>query len=208
MEIFKTFKYQSLPKNNPYAPEWNLNINEFRLPDKFCNELKKVLKETIDIKSSWKTYNIFAINSPVIDDLKLHIKNVLPHYKNTEDLWINGWINYQTKEESVRLHNHAIHNNSYLSGTLCLTRRKDVFTKFHIPILSNNPEYGPLSFPSLKGRMVIFPSYIPHEVTPIPYGDRISIGFDLLPDQAITYFKRNSNNSEDPLFRAIPFNYN
>ena len=61
MEIFKNFKYKSLPKNNPYAPEWNLSIDEFRFPDKFCNELKKELKKVIDIKSSWKSYNIFSI---------------------------------------------------------------------------------------------------------------------------------------------------
>ena len=205
MEIFKNFKYKSLPKNNPYAPEWDLDINEFRFTDKFCNELRTELKKEIDIKSSWKSYNIFKIDSPIIDELKLHIKNILPHYEDTNNLWINGWINYQTKNESVRLHNHTIHNNSYLSGTLCLTKRKDVFTKFHIPILSNNPQYGPLSLPSLKGRMIIFPSYIPHEVTPIPYGDRISIGFDLLPDQSISYFKENNNDPNDPLYNAIPF---
>ena len=205
MEIFKNFKYKSLPKNNPYAPEWDLDINEFRFIDKFCNELRTELKKEIDIKSSWKSYNIFKIDSPIIDELKLHIKNILPHYEDTNNLWINGWINYQTKNESVRLHNHTIHNNSYLSGTLCLTKRKDVFTKFHIPILSNNPQYGPLSLPSLKGRMIIFPSYIPHEVTPIPYGDRISIGFDLLPDQSISYFKENNNDPNDPLYNAIPF---
>ena len=205
MEIFKNFKYKSLPKNNPYAPEWNLSIDEFRFPDKFCNELKKELKKVIDIKSSWKSYNIFSIDSPIIDELKSHIKNILPHYEDTKNLWINGWINYQTKNESVRLHNHAIHNNSYLSGTLCMDRRKDVFTKFHIPIVSNNPQYGPLSLPSLKGRMIIFPSYIPHEVTSIPYGDRISIGFDLLPDQSISYFKENNNDPNDPLYNAIPF---
>lgn len=208
MEIVNNIKIKSLPKNNPYAPEWDIIINEFRLSENFCKELKSLLEKSINLESSWKSYNIFSIDSHIITELKSNIRNILTHYEDgpwNKKLWINGWINYQTKGESVPLHLHSMHNNSYLSGTLCLDTREDVATRFHIPIVSNDPKKGPFNIPSLMGRLMMFPSYIPHEVTEIPNGNRMSIGFDLLPDESISYFKKYNNNADDPLYRATRF---
>ena len=33
----------------------------------------------------------------------------------------------------------------------------------------------------------------------------MTVAFDLIVDDAITYFKKNSNNPEDPLYRAIKY---
>ena len=143
---------------------------------------------------------------PIIDDLKSVVKKVLPYYKDgpwNKNLWINGWVNYTKEGQYIEIHNHSVHENSYLSGTLSLTDRDDVITNFWIPIMSFSKEGGPLSFPSLVGRLLIFPSFVPHEVTKVSTGVRITIGFDLITDQAMTYFRKNSNDPKDPLSRAV-----
>ena len=103
-----------------------------------------------------------------------------------EDLWINGWVNYSVSGDYTPLHVHSVHNNSFLSGILCLTTC-DVATEFWIPILSNNVDYGPLSFKSKQGRLVLFPSCIPHYVSRLQEGKRFTLGFDLITNTAMEY---------------------
>ena len=78
-------------------------------------------------------------------------------------------------------------------------------TEFHIPILSMDPECGPLILSSKEGRLILFPSCIPHCVSELKKGTRFSVGFDLITNTAMEYFKENSNSTSDPLYRAIPY---
>ena len=206
VEVYRKYYFKAPPGNNPYAPQMEVDIQEFRLPKDFCNRLQVELQKSLDLESPWTDYNLFAINSPIINEFRSVIKKVLPYYKErpwNKNLWINGWVNYTKEDQYIEIHNHSIHENSYLSGTLSLTDMDDVITNFWIPIISYSKDGGPLSFPSLVGRMLIFPSFVPHEVTRVPTGARITTGFDLITDQAMTYFRKNSNDPKDPLSRAV-----
>ena len=210
MEVYKRYRFKSPPKNTPYAPSLDVSIDEFRLPVQFCKDLEQLMHQEVKDLSykSWHTYNIFSIDSPVITRFKSFIDDMLINYESTKNLWINGWVNYSEEGECIRRHNHSIHENSYLTGSLCLCDRDDVSTYFWVPIISDDRLYGgPLEFKSLAGRLIVFPSYIPHEVTTLPIGKgtRMTVAFDLIVDDAITYFKKNSNNPEDPLYRAIKY---
>ena len=205
MKVYKTYRFKSPPQNTPYAPSLDVSIDEFRLPVQFCKDLEQLMYQEVKDLSykSWHTYNIFSIDSPVITRFKSFIDDMLINYEDTKNLWINGWVNYTKEGQYIEIHNHSVHENSYLSGTLSLTDRDDVITNFWIPIMSFSKEGGPLSFPSLVGRLLIFPSFVPHEVTKVSTGVRITIGFDLITDQAMTYFRKNSNDPKDPLSRAV-----
>jgi len=219
----EVYTYKSLPRNNPLAPEWEYNIYEYFLDDSFTEKLLIELKientknalwgpDSVNSLNSWMNYNLFTFDTPVIQvELKEIIKEVCDNmsmsqdYYRRRDLWINGWVNYMTPGDSVRLHNHSVHNNSFLSGTLCLTTC-DVITEFWIPVLSNCPDYGPLSLPSSEGRLIMFPSCIPHFVSEVQEKDvRFSIGFDLITEAAMKYFKENSNDPLDPMYRAVKY---
>ena len=211
MKIHKNYRFRSRPKNTPYAPSLDVSIDEYRLPIDFCKSLEQLMHQEVKDLSykSWHTYNIFSIESPVITRFKSFIDDMLINYEDTENLWINGWVNYSEEGECIRRHNHSIHENSYLTGSLCLCDRDDVSTYFWVPIISDDRSYGgPLEFKSLTGRLIVFPSYIPHEVTTLPIGGgtRMTVAFDLITSDAISYFKKNSNDKNDPLYRAVSLN--
>ena len=175
------------------------------LDSSFTKHFKiELLKQGELIK--WKEYNLFSWDCSIVDEFKNLIKDACKNLNFTflEDLWINGWVYHASSGDSIRLHNHSVHNNSFLSGTLCLTTC-DVVTEFHIPILSMNPECGPLTLSSKEGRLILFPSCIPHCVSELKKGTRFSVGFDLITNTAMEYFKENSNSPSDPLYRAIPY---
>lgn len=106
------------------------------------------------------------------------------------------WINKMEQGGAQKLHNHA---NSFISGVIYLTKIADgASTVFHRnmsttgPVMSNAnerckmnefnapvfkaPEVGP-------GDMVLFPSYVLHEVPPNPGAPRMTAAFNALPER-------------------------
>ena len=214
MEINYIYKYKSSPKKTPIAPEWDCELYEFLLDKSITKDLIKYVshydKLGISIENhAWKNYNIFSWEETIFGTLKKLIKESYQklisenHISFSEKLWINGWIYWGRPNVHIPIHNHACHPNSFLSGTICLTTC-DVNTEFHIPILSADKQVGPLVLNSLEGRMKLFPSYLPHSVTPLKEGDvetRYSIGFDIVTNDTINQFKHNTPTLEN----VIPF---
>ena len=206
MKINHTYNYKSLPKKTPTAPEWDCQLYEFLVDQSVTEQLKIALfkhKKVIDINDNWKLYNIFTWEETIFSELKKLIKEA---YKNlnftfTEKLWINGWVYYARPNDFVNLHNHACHPDSFLSGNLCLTTC-NVNTEYYIPIMSAASKIGPLKIPSIEGRMLLFPSYLPHMVTHLNEGTRLTIAFDLVTNNTMKTYHEDLMAS-DPLERAI-----
>ena len=93
-------------------------------------------------------------------------------------------------------HFHAIHENSFLSGNINLTDN-DTTTDFHIPYL------GLACVQNSKGRMVMFPSSLPHSVEKLEDDERYSLAYDIITEDGMNYFKEHNTNKDDPLNLAV-----
>lgn len=129
-----------------------------------------------------------------------HIRPRLRDYGRTlmgEDLsWAvkEIWINRMVEGGAQKMHNHA---NSFVSGVIYLTEvDRSAATVFHRPastnsfVLANENKrctIGPYNAPVFQmpptepGDMVLFPSYLLHEVPPNGGGPRMSAAFNALP---------------------------
>ncbi|MEL7470891.1 MAG: putative 2OG-Fe(II) oxygenase [Pseudomonadota bacterium] len=106
------------------------------------------------------------------------------------------WINRMETGGAQKLHNHA---NSFISGIIYLSESHEgSLTMFHRPTQTNSfvmtnenkntkmtafnasvfraPQVGP-------GDMILFPSYILHEVPPNQGGSRMTAAFNALPER-------------------------
>ena len=106
------------------------------------------------------------------------------------------WVNVLQTGGHQSIHNHA---NSFISGVIYLTRShpsaNTVFIKalggrdFIFNNMNTNATLGPFNadkwiMPAAEpGDMVLFPSYLLHEVPPNQGDQRISIAFNAIPDR-------------------------
>lgn len=106
------------------------------------------------------------------------------------------WVNLLQNGGAQALHNHA---NSFISGVVYLTESHAASgTVFHKALGGSEYSFvnqnartkmGPFSAsrwqipPVSPGDMVLFPSYLLHEVPPNEGAERITIAFNALPDQ-------------------------
>ncbi len=106
------------------------------------------------------------------------------------------WINRMVEGGAQKMHNHA---NSFVSGVIYLTSvDRSAATVFHRQsgantfVMSNENkrcEIGPYNAPVFQmpgtepGDMVLFPSYILHEVPPNKGGPRMTAAFNALPER-------------------------
>lgn len=106
------------------------------------------------------------------------------------------WINRMEPGGAQKMHNHA---NSFISGVIYLTEAHDsAATVFHrafgvngFQMVNENErcKIGPFNAPIFRmpavapGDMVLFPSYIMHEVPPNQGGVRYTAAFNALPER-------------------------
>jgi hypothetical protein len=204
----KLFRFCGLKQNNPFAPIFDVPIWIDDVNLIIISNLLSLVKskESLYDETHWTQYNIFAWeeNEPkqLLNEIVRVYKSfflelgLLPH----KNLWINGWVYPQKKGMSLKVHNHATHQNSYLSGNIVLTENNTT-TDYEIPFISVNE--GMFKVKNAPGKITLFPSYLPHRVDELNEEERYTVGFDLLTEEGMNYFWSNSTDKNDALHRAI-----
>jgi hypothetical protein len=204
----KLHRWSTFKGNTPFAPVLDVPIWVDDLDETLISKvLKTAVEKEKDFKNlHWTQYNIFTWNEVEISVLKKEILRIHNEFLTNlglplrNDLWINGWIYPQKKGMSLKPHNHAVHENCYLSANIVLTQNKTT-TDFDIPYLSINA--GLFELENRLGRMTLFPSYLVHSVKELQDEERYTIGLDIITQQGMETFWKYSNNPNDPLHRAI-----
>jgi len=199
----KLRSWRSNNPNNYFAPRFSVDmwfdLIDVDLIDILLREVKK--NEYLYEGDRWEHYNIFTWKSDAIDQLRdiiinCHLEFCKELNIEPESLWVRGWVYPQKEGMHLKRHFHAIHENSYLSGNLCLTENKTT-TDYDIPYL------GMISVNNLKGMLTLFPSSLPHSVDMLKDKERYSLAFDLITEQGMKYFWNNNDNESDPLLLAV-----
>jgi hypothetical protein len=157
---------------------------------------------------SWQSYNLFAYDLSCLENIK---KNIFNSYINftreynvsiEKELWINGWVNVLEPGCEIPIHNHSMHENSYLSGFINFTEN-DSTTDLHLPQLDKIKEVGVVHIPNHPGTLALFPQWTFHSVSRVTENLRISIGFDLHTVSSIEYSKTHYSDSKLPIHKSI-----
>ena len=190
--------------NNYFAPQFTMKMWEDHIPHSLIDDVMGVtLHQELDglfDNDLWEHYNVFKWDYPCIRELNDNIKEC---YKNfctylkipIEKVWIRGWIYPQKRGMKLDRHIHALHENSYLSGNLCLTQNQTT-TDYDIPYI------GWVKIDNQKGKMILFPSSIPHASDTLQEDSRYTLAFDLITEQGMDYFWNHNATEYDPLLLA------
>lgn len=90
-------------------------------------------------------------------------------------VYIHGWANVLRKGEWISKHSHMSDSTAYLSATYYLTTNP---TFLHLINCTRVDQLE--SFATREGRLIMFPSWIPHESDPCTDDNlRISIAYDI-----------------------------
>tara|TARA_Y100000389_G_C17471282_1_gene531365 strand:+ start:7580 stop:8173 length:594 start_codon:yes stop_codon:yes gene_type:complete len=104
---------------------------------------------------------------------------------------LNGWFNVNQKGDSNQIHTHG---GSFISGVYYVEAEQDQselifyknFSEDHIITSAGDIEnYTPISgatcrYPPKSGRLILFPSYLPHGVLPSTSNkERVSMAFNM-----------------------------
>lgn len=195
--------WKSNKANNYFAPQFNVDMWFDNIPIDLIDLLLKIVKEKENLYQNdrWQHYNIFDWEYESIINLKQQIKNSYSNFLSSINLevekpiWIRGWVYPQKRNMLLQRHYHAIHENSFISGNLCLTKN-NTSTDYDIPYI------GWVKIKNEKGMMTLFPSCLPHAVDVLQDNERYSIAFDLITEVGMNYFWKNNRNVQDPLCLA------
>ena len=195
--------WRSNPANNHFAPNFSVDIWFDLIGLQLTDDLLEVVKRNEDLYKNhqWEHYNIFLWEDRCIRDLKDIIKDSYEDFCrrigcSRESVWIRGWVYPQKQGMVLKRHSHAMHENAYISGNICLTENNTT-TDYDIPYL------GWVTTENSKGRMTLFPSCLPHSVDKLKDGERYTIAFDLITEQGMDYFWCNNKSECDPLLLAV-----
>jgi hypothetical protein len=161
--------------------------------ENLVSEVPKNEKDPYAYTQHWKQHSLFWDKNvkggdhfkrfTMTDDLEklFHIlrKHYLLFLKELKyprmKIYIHGWANVLRKGEWISLHHHMADESTYISGTYYLTTN-DTSLKLINPIRVDQTDV----FPTKKGNIIMFPSFVPHESSVYEGDDlRISIAFDL-----------------------------
>ena len=195
--------WRSNPANNHFAPNFSVDVWFDLIGLQLTDDLLEVVKRNEDLYKNhqWEHYNIFLWEDRCIRDLKDIIKASYEDFCrkigcSRESVWIRGWVYPQKQGMVLKRHSHAMHENAYISGNICLTENNTT-TDYDIPYL------GWVTTENSKGRMTLFPSCLPHSVDKLKDGERYTIAFDLITEQGMDYFWCNNKSECDPLLLAV-----
>jgi len=195
--------WRSNPANNYFAPNFSVDIWFDLIGLQLIDDLLEVVKRNEDLYKNhqWEHYNIFLWEDRCICDLKDIIKASYEDFCrkigcSRESVWIRGWVYPQKQGMVLKRHSHAMHENAYISGNICLTENNTT-TDYDIPYL------GWVTTENSKGRMTLFPSCLPHSVDKLKDEERYTIAFDLITEQGMDYFWCNNKSECDPLLLAV-----
>ena len=164
-------------------------------------------KDQLDLNSNyWNKYNIFDINGLDTSELENEIirsyNSFMDIYKKPKEkeLWINGWANVLGHGYGLKIHNHADHENSYLSGNIILSDTQSP-TEFLLPQYEHMEDYGKLRLTNKVGGINMFPQWLYHESMNNDNKIRITLAFDLFTKNGIQY--HDSHKKDLPVARAV-----
>lgn len=166
--------------------------------------VEKILSRRSD--TDWTQQNYF-----LQDDIGIGLMDILAsmysqyayelRWALPDGIWIRGWYNIIKPGQSLPLHHHSIHENTFLSGNMLLTD-SNVPTEYDIPLYSTYG--GTFKPPSTAGTVTLFPSWVEHKVeTNESEHDRIALAWDLYTEQAMIYCRDNDPNNE--MMLSVPF---
>jgi len=192
---------------NYKLPIWHDQTSVTNLPDLYktieVNHVRlKYYENYQDAPSDWlrwDSYNLFSWPLPSVAQIKKQIQTSYLEFADTynftpdKNLWISGWLNVLDTGSGIPFHFHSAHENSYLTGYFSLSNNSFTELRTHTPVQMKNQ----------IGSLVMFPSWVFHEVLPTMDNTRLSIGFDLFTQQGIDYFKQNNPDKIDSTKHAV-----
>lgn len=191
--------------NNHFAPKFSVRMWEDKISQSLIDDvIAVVLAHELDgwfDNDQWEHYNVFKWDFPCIRELNDIIKQSYENfcaatpYIPTEKLWIRGWVYPQKRGMKLDRHVHALHENSYLSGNLCLSQN-DTTTDYDIPYV------GWIKIKNERGKLILFPSSLPHAADELQEDSRYTLAFDLITEEGMNYFWDHNANEYDPLVLA------
>jgi len=183
--------FKSEPRKTPFAPEWEYTLAEqvlkkvnFKSLSRYLlKKEKQIIKSTSVINDGYtglgkksvtarfNSFNVFTFKNKEIYKIKI-----------PKELWIQSWFNVMRKGEKIKLHIHGTSPNTYLSGNL-MVQCQDTKTIYVNP---QNQINEPIKHEGNNevGKLTLFQTCIPHCTDKQTNAqERISIAFDLSPDQ-------------------------
>lgn len=197
-------EWRSDHPNNYFAPRFQVHMWFDHIEHTIIDDVLEWVKDNEDVYADdrWEHYNVFSWDYPTVKRLKELIKRSYEELcdkigiHTEENIWIRGWVYPMKKGMKLQRHYHALHENSFLSGNICLTENNTT-TDYDLPYL------GWVTTENTKGRMTLFPSSLPHGVDKLEEGERYSLAFDLITEQGMDFFRSNNQSKTDPLLLAI-----
>lgn len=129
-------------------------------------------------------FGLLTLKNSIVSSANNFYKNL---YSDNKNLTIEGsWVNFYQKYQYQETHNHL---PSFISGVYYLqTNKLDGNIRFHLPSLAMNMQKGfntnltheTIEYPPVEGRILLFPSWVPHSVKAnMTDSTRVSISFNL-----------------------------
>lgn len=149
------------------------------------------------LTSRFQKFNVLSYNHRAVRELEKFFRQSYAEYMQRSHLsrftvYVQCWANVLRKEQHVGKHRHCTSSLSFLSGNYCVTTQE---TTTNYYTASDDAE--PYRFPNIGGKLIIFPSFLPHESS-VYKGDnnRVTIAFDLSIEKALEI-------SSDRIFRLF-----
>ena len=164
MSSFDPFSYQNL-----------FYKHKIKVTDEEINQILTILKHDKfkNEEQSSTFYSLNILNFPLLKNLRKQIVDIL----NDKKLYLtNNWAQLYNKNDAHEIHTHA---NSIFSGIIYLSETGS-------PTLFYDRNFN--SFKNLveKNVLILFPSWIPHEVKPLTNNEnRLIISFNTTNESSI-----------------------
>lgn len=199
-------RWTSWKSNNPFAPVWDVPLWYDKFPVEFIDNILDKIYLIEKELGDWKNYNVFSWSDkfPFVNKLLLLLKTMYRWYMEElgydcpEKIYIRGWLNILEPGESLPVHSHSFHENSFISGNIMLTD-SEVSTEYVIPNYSTY--FGNYLAEKTKGSVLLFPSWVEHFV-PKVNEKRYCLAFDFYTDASIKYLQENAKQF-DPMMLSI-----
>lgn len=214
------YGWKSEPPLTPFAPSYAHYITDKKIFSeeeceswyKYLLEQEKILLDKFkkssgdgetglgenSITSRYSHFNVLKFDFHLVEKLKTEIFNgirCLLHVSSNptwqETLYTNSWFNVIRQGESMNMHSHGYHKNSFYGFHLTINAI-ETFTSYYHPIKCREEGFR---VPNTIGYLTLFPNFIPHSVsvnnsqTP-----RISIAGDIFTSTWLNDSAPNAHN--------------
>jgi len=199
-------RWKTWNPNTPFAPNIDASLYVSNLEKTLSDSILSIIYEkNLGYYSGdeWKSYNIFSFEFPCLKILRDRIWDLYLKYCKSlsvesypqDEIWIRGWAVKLEETQSLKMHSHSLHENTFLSGNISLTENNTV-TDYWIPLFSLY--HGTFKCENHPGKIVIFPSWIQHAVDPNTSGKaRYSLAFDMFSKHTMNFILENRNDSSE-----------